>query len=130
MLNAEPPVFSKSGEGTLAINLYGEGRVTLFFSTKERGETWEFSGELKSAGNRFFLSAVNASDLHVFDGERFFASADGGKSWTSALPIRTLADVTSVQFASGLAGWVVQGGALLKTIDGGKTWAVAGDRQS
>jgi len=127
MMVVEPPVFRTGGEaGVLTVNLYSEERVTLVFSTKDRGETWQFRGKLGSGGNQFFLSVSSPDEIHAFDGEQFYASSDGGKSWTNALPARKLLNVTSVQFVSAQGGWLVGGGQLLKTVDGGKTWSPAG----
>ncbi len=126
MMTVEPPVFSVTGrEGVMAANLYGEGRITLFFSTSDRGETWQYRGKLKSGGDRFFLSIAGPGSLHALDGERLYASTDAGKSWTQVTPAAKLTDVTSVQFISEQAGWVASGGQLLKTVDGGKTWSAA-----
>jgi len=62
------------------------------------------------------------------DGKDMFVTADGGETWQSVVPNRSLQGVTQLDFVSPKVGFAIlpryqEGDILLRTTDGGHTWS-------
>lgn len=143
------PVFFTAKDGILRVDyqhtLWYEatgdfednGHMVAFYVTRDAGVTWSL-GSLKVSSADFRSQPSSFSDIRhgwVKDGERLYATADGGQTWRTVSRSALLSDVTQLDFISESVGWAVRNGdpfgdtagqtppSLLRTEDGGRSWA-------
>ncbi len=71
-------------------------------------------------------SIVDQDHIVATDGKTGFRTADGGRTWTSLTPDRSLEGVTQLDFVSPSHGFAVDQGIMLRTSNGGRTWVKGG----
>jgi photosystem II stability/assembly factor-like uncharacterized protein len=123
----EPPAFWSDREGALPLAFNGEkGRVLVFYSTKDAGETWQPGAQVPLTGDiSLRWTSGAAGHIIVLTGKDFQVTADAGKTWTRVTPSMPGADPENLKlmsFASRKSGWAIVGGLLFRTTDGGKAW--------
>lgn len=118
--NSYPPVFFDEKNGLLP-TIGGEKLVVYF--TSDAGKTWGNPAILNASGYMADkIDFLNMNNWFVSDGSYIYATTDGGKTWTKALPNMDIADATEIEFVSVDRGYMVLNNKLYTTQDGGHTW--------
>lgn len=105
---------------------HGHLSLSVLPETHNTG-SWRLGESLTAHSLGFFLSFADVSHGFATDGNTMFATRDGGATWTSFSPNRSLDGVTQMDFVSPTVGFAIMpranhGDLLLTTTDGGHTW--------
>jgi hypothetical protein len=105
-------------------------QALLVYATSDSGRTWvtrrlptlpkRLQADLGSYAAVQF-SAPDSRHLFTLIGTHLFASADGGKNWSS-FAVPKLATAGPLDFVSARYGWTMTGQHLYATTDGGRNW--------
>ncbi len=117
-----PPVFYGNG-GILPVVFRAGGQTIVFYRTDDRGLTWKATQPLKTSPDNSPLWSIPDSErFFVTDGERSYATGDGGRTWKTILPKSKFGRVRQLDFINDRTGWMLGDGFTLQTRDGGEAW--------
>ncbi len=135
-IETQAPVFFSTTEGVLPARVIGaqpEQNFTVFYFTKDAGETWQFNAATPSSGrysllntNQFWLWGINEDSAQ----SGLFTTKDSGTSWSLLPTSENLADsLIKLQFVSEQDGFALisvdyPDTVLYETHDGGLNWSI------
>lgn len=114
-----PPLFVDDHNGFLPVTFGGNG-FAVFYRTRDGGNTWEPTVPVPVVEHQPVWSFADSEHGFVADGNKLYATGNGGQSWPSM--DLELTDVTQLNFITAEKGWAVAEGKLFKTANGGRTW--------
>lgn len=135
------PTFPSGADGTMSVTLFGgKYNQAVYLTTTDGGAHWTASKPLdvgSTWGTQMSWVSAGTGWVYVADGNNFYRTDDGGRSWTAVhpnqqfyqyLPKDTLQQLGEFGFApDGQMGWATTlAGALTFTYDGGQTWGPPG----
>ncbi len=124
-----PPFFVSAKDGFLPASFGLSGQPTCFYATHDGGRTWNPGAPVTSPSNNSFTwSFADARNGFATDGEKLFATTDGGAKWVDVKPGAGFTGIRRVAFISDQVGWAIGEEVFIKTTDGGKTWTRATDK--
>lgn len=146
---SSPPRFFTAKDGILRVyyqntvsdkdtgDFEDTGHLIAFYVTRDAGATWSLRSLPVSLADLQSQPSTFSDIRHgwVKDGDRLYATVNGGQTWQTVFRSSLLLDVTQIDFISEEVGWAVRNGDpfgdtagqtppfLLKTENGGRTWA-------
>lgn len=118
--------FVSEQDGYLIVRMAGDSTQTAVYTSADGGDTWSLTPTLiPGAGSSDFLSE---EDAILYNGQAFYATRDGGTTWTTVEPDIVFGDsFFNMDFVNLRSGWVISVDptnhhSLYRTHDGGATW--------
>lgn len=114
--------FDPRSSGTVYASADNDGFPTGVFKSTDSGATWKPANQGINPNSRVRGVAVSRDGKAVYAASEdgVYLSADGGASWTFALPKKSAHSVATGPEGLVLAG--TNGDGVLRSTDGGKTW--------